>query len=157
MKLLITVFIIGMMLLLWCAVDIALADPLINEKAHIMVESSGNPLAVSFLGAKYGRGLYQLSEIAIKDYNQYHRNEPYLPQDAFNPVKARKIYLWMVEKRIPQLLRHYGHEVSKDNILNVYNVGIGEHNKGKLNVDYLAKYERFKRDFREGVTYATQA
>ena len=118
--------------------SIAQAD--ICMDAVMNIESSGNPNAISFLGAKYGRGLYQISEIALKDYNNYHTNERYGVQDLFNTQINGKIASWLLYERIPQLLRFYGHAVNDENVLHCYNIGIGAFNNGKRNINYINKY-----------------
>ena len=87
------------------------------------IESSGNPNAVSFRGAKYGRGLYQISEVALADYNA--SNSPRIaPEMLFDPEIGLQVASWYIGQ-IKRYLRHYGLEVSTYNILWAYNAGIG--------------------------------
>lgn len=46
--------------------------------ALIAVESKFNPTANSYLGAEYGRGLMQISEIALEEYNNWHYPEQHV-------------------------------------------------------------------------------
>lgn len=121
--------------------DVANASEIsIDMHALSSIESSCNPNAISFIGAKYGRGLYQISEIALKEYNNYHTEERYAVQELFNPEINGKVAQWLLNERIPQLLRFYGHDITVGSILNVYNIGIGSYNKGKRNNNYVKKY-----------------
>lgn len=125
-----------------------LATPLqahpINMKAIAQIESSNNPKAVSYVGAKYGRGTYQISEICLKDFNEM-TNASYLPSELFDSEINYEISIWYFNVRIPQLLRHFGHPVTVDNVVWAYSAGIGSVNKGIMpleTINYLSKYRR---------------
>jgi len=111
----------------------------------IQIESSGNPLAVSFLGAKYGRGLAQVSESALADYNRVY-SHTIAPESLFNPevnVRVAKGYIEIIKG----YLKHYGLPVNTKNILWAYNAGIGNVVKGIIpdeTKEYLRKYEEPK-------------
>ncbi len=134
----------AMVIMLLCLAWIAISEASIDEQAVIMIESSGRPDAVSFLGEQYGKGLYQISELARRDYNQYHHSAPILSCELLKPSKGRLIYLWLVEERIPQLLGHYGIEVTDEAVLQAYNLGAFAYAQGKRNGKYIEKYERAK-------------
>lgn len=114
------------------------STPDINLKALSLVESSGNPRATSFLGASYGRGLYQVSEIALKDYLQYHKNEVIHPDDLYNPIICEKVAKWLLFVRIPQVLRHLKRPITLETVLSAYNKGYSK----KLANGYITKYRR---------------
>lgn len=106
----------------------------------IRIESSGNPRAVSSTGC---RGLMQISVIALDDYNQFHVAK-YNFDEMFNAEKNVIVGTWMIEKRIPQMLRHFGKPVTDRNILISNNAGIDYVVRGRTlpaeTVGYLKKY-----------------
>ena len=111
------------------------------------IESSNNPNAVSFLGAKYGRGLYQVSEIYLKEYNTLNRQD-IKPDELFNPEVCYKVAYWYMNKRIPQMLKYYKKPITLNNILISYNAGIYYTvNKKALptqTTNYIAKYRQLR-------------
>jgi len=124
------------------------APLLINAEVNInleiikQIESSGNPNAISFRGAKYGRGAYQISEICLKEYNQFN-NTNYQPEDLFNYELNKKIAKWYLNIRIPQMLRHFEIKDTIENRLWVYNAGIGrvvQNIMPKETKEYIVKY-----------------
>jgi soluble lytic murein transglycosylase-like protein len=111
-------------LVMWIIVSFAgVARAEIDMNIIAQIESSGNPNAVSFRGAKYGRGIYQVSEICLKEYNSFNRTD-IKPDKLFNPETCYMVAYWYLHKRIPQMLRHYQKPVTLDNILISYNAGI---------------------------------
>jgi soluble lytic murein transglycosylase-like protein len=128
--------IILLMLVCFCSVAFACE---IDLNALAMVESTNNPNAVSFLGAKYGRGKFQISEILLKSYNERFKTR-YSPQELFKPDVNRAVCLWALNEEIPRLLRHYGKEVTLEAVLQSYNLGAYAYAIGKRNADYVRKY-----------------
>jgi len=108
-----------------------------------MIESSGNPLAYN--KGSGARGLYQITKIALDDYNNYHPTEKYTLESLWKPQINAKIAKWYLDTRIPQMLHHYGKESSIDNILISYNCGIScaINNKPlpKETINYIKKYK----------------
>jgi hypothetical protein len=107
------------------------------------IESSGNTMAVSAVGCK---GHHQISSITLKEWNNFHPADQHSEADLFIPSVNRKIADWYINKRIPQMLRHYGKEVNLVNVLHAYNCGIGHVVKGTqlaARDRYVAKYERY--------------
>jgi hypothetical protein len=106
------------------------------------IESSGNPLAYN--KSSHARGLFQITPICLKEYNNFHA-EKYNLSDLFNPIINEKIAKWYIEKRIPQMLKHFGKETSLENILISYNAGISYVVSGKPlpleTVNYIKKYK----------------
>jgi len=85
------------------------------------LESRGNPFAVSKAGCI---GQYQISKSVLKEYNKFH-NSTYSTGHLFIPSINRRIALWYLTKRIPQMLRYYKLPTSLLYILASYNWGIG--------------------------------
>lgn len=86
------------------------------------IESSGNPLAHN--KATGARGAYQITPICLQEWNNYHPNDTHTAEELFNYEINRKIAVWYLEVRIPEMLRYYGKPVTVRNILISYNFGI---------------------------------
>ena len=115
------------------------------------IESSNNPLAYNEDSG--ARGLYQITEICLKDYNQYAKrpaNAPILRLEAlFSPEINKKVAQWYLNKRIPQLLSFYHIEDTIDTRLFAYNAGIGRVIKGIMpreTRNYILKYQRLAKN-----------
>ena len=130
-------------------ISIADAEDL-NMSIISMIESGGNAHAVSFLGAKYGRGLYQVSEVCLKEYNQYKKRDIKV-SELFDSATCLRIANWYANTRVVQLLRHYNLPQSIKYKIYCYNWGIGNvlkwHNKGCVmsevpseTINYLQRY-----------------
>ena len=123
----------------------AFANPQVSLSIISAIESNNNPTAISYRGAKYGIGLYQISAILLKEYNNFNRTS-LTQEDLFNPAINEKIARWYLTIRIPQMLRYYKKPVSLDNILISYNAGISFVVKNRPlpreTVNYIKKYER---------------
>ena len=62
-------------------------------------ESSNYIWAKSYLGAHHGRGLYQISEIALIEYKKYNPEMSWLtPDSLYNSNVAEAIALWLLKK-----------------------------------------------------------
>jgi len=109
----------------------------------ILIESSGNPLAVSPAGC---RGLCQVSQVCLQDYNEYHKGEEYTFDEMFEGEKNKAVASWYLNERIPQMIRHYKKEVTVENCLIAYNAGIKYVAEGRRlpreTEDYIKKYKR---------------
>ncbi|MDD5730216.1 MAG: lytic transglycosylase domain-containing protein [Candidatus Omnitrophica bacterium] len=97
------------------------AEPSVDLEIIKIIESDGNPLAFNSGTKCYG--LYQISEICLKDYNQMNTTA-YLPKDLFNPRTNEKIAGWYF-KRIEKMLHFYNIPVSTTTLIASYNWGIG--------------------------------
>lgn len=113
----------------------------ISLPALAQVESAGNPRADSFLGAKFGRGLYQISDVALEDYLAYHPTRFFAFSDLYKPDVCKEVALWLLTVRIPQLIRHHGKEVTLENVLTAYNMGHVAVKRGVVAERYIAKYK----------------
>ena len=114
-----------------------------------MIESSGNVLAHN--KKDDSRGLYQITPICLKEYNNFHPKAGYSMDDLWNASISTKIAKWYLQKRIPQMLKAYKIPVNTTTVIASYNWGIGgvvkwyrsgaDFNKlPKVTVDYLRKY-----------------
>jgi hypothetical protein len=119
----------------------ALASDLINMDKIKRIESSGNALAYN--KSSEARGLYQITPIVLKEYNNFHK-EKYSKQDLFNAGINEKIARWYINVRIPQMLKYYKRDLSIKNILISYNAGISYVVSGKSlpteTKEYIIKY-----------------
>ena len=114
----------------------------IDMKKIWKIESGGNALAYNrHSGA---RGLYQITTTCLMDYNKYHKNK-YSKQDLFNPEINAIVANWYINKRIPEMLKHFKRPDTVDNRLISYNCGISCVIKGHIpreTRDYIDKYRR---------------
>ena len=113
----------------------------IDLKAIAKIESSGNPLAHN--KRDDSRGLYQITPIALADYNQMHAAKRYTMEDLWNPIINETIARWMFEQRIPQLLHHFNKPDTIKNRIIAYNCGIScvvKDRIPKVTKNYLKKY-----------------
>ena len=120
----------------------AFAGDMIDMGKIIAIESSGNPGAYN--AKSKARGLCQVTEICLKEWNNYHPKEKYLAGDLFRSETNLRIAGWYLETRIPQMLRHYEIAVTVENVLIAYNAGISYLVKGltlpKETAGYIRKY-----------------
>lgn len=104
------------------------------------IESSGCKFKVGDGGNS--NGCHQVSSGALKEYNQFNRTK-YTKKDLMNDAISLKVAGWYMNKRIPQMLKHYGIEDTTKNRLWSYNAGIGNVIKGvvpQITKDYFRKY-----------------
>lgn len=111
----------------------------INMQALATIESSNGLHQDSFLGSKYGRGLYQVSEVLLSDYNRLNGCN-IRPQDLYDDAVNEIVADWALYNYIPKQLTHYGCEVTEKAVLQAYNLGPKAYANGKRNLNYLAKY-----------------
>ncbi len=93
----------------------------INLQAVGSIESDNNPFAVNSRTGCYG--LYQISEICLRDFNQINRTQ-YAVDDLLDPRVNEQIASWYFD-RLKGLLRRYDIPVSVTTLLASYNWGIG--------------------------------
>lgn len=122
--------VILLILMIAGAVEIAHAEEskVIDMGIIAHIETGGElapDQACSFRGCRYGRGRYQVSEVVLEEWNNYHKGERYEVSDLFIPSVNRQVADWYMNVRIPQMLRYYGKD--KDSVrlrLVAYNGGI---------------------------------
>lgn len=125
----------SLLLILWIGLERKGWASEIDMAAISMIESSGGRFLIGDGGHAHGQ--YQVSDITIKEYVQMTGRDG-TDYDA--------VARWYIEKRIPQMLRHYGKNPNSiRNILWAYNAGIGNVVKGRVPAvtqEYFKKYER---------------
>jgi soluble lytic murein transglycosylase-like protein len=94
----------------------------INLDAIAMIESSGNPRAWN--KKDDSRGLYQITPICLKEFNNFHPTVEYSMDDLWDRTTSKEIASWYLNRRIPQMIKYYGKPVTIENILIAYNAGI---------------------------------
>ena len=113
------------------------------------IESNDRADACSFRGCKYGRGVHQVSEILLKEWNNFNPKQQYKKEDLFDRTINTQIASWYLAKRIPQMIRHYKKEVTLENSLIAYNAGISYVAKTKSipkeTINYIRKYNKIER------------
>lgn len=115
----------------------------INLSAISTIESSNNSKAYNRISQ--ATGLFQITPVCLEDYNSFARREKFSLDDMFNQAKAEKVAKWYLYVRIPQLLKHYGHDVTTRNVLVAYNCGVSCLTRSSLPTEtqqYISKYER---------------
>jgi len=105
------------------------------------IESSNNPKALN--KKSKAKGLGQITPIVLKEWNNFNKKK-YEDTDLFNPKANKEISQWYMNKRIPQMLRHYKKPDTLKNRLIAYNAGINYVVKSlplpRETKNYLKKY-----------------
>lgn len=122
--------------------DYATGGPPLNMHIIMMIESEGDPHAVSKTGAV---GLYQITPICLKDFIRFSKHEQevntypnfmevcnavaclyreWTMGDMYDPIKNNQVAWWYMNTRIPQLLKHFGHKDTLENRLVAYQCGV---------------------------------
>ena len=132
----------AMLIVLFVCANYAHATEIDLDKIA-MIESSGNPLAWN--RKDDSRGLYQITTICLKEWNNFHATKRYTMQDLWDVRINTEIAEWYLNKRIPQMIKHYGKEDTVENRIIAYNAGILYVKTGKpipkITSDYLRKYK----------------
>lgn len=107
-----------------------------------MIESSGNHLAHN--KRDDSRGLYQITPICLKEWNNFHPGEMYSKAALWNPAINTKIANWYLNVRIPQMLCAHKVQDTVENRIIAYNAGISclamHKPLPKITIKYLKKY-----------------
>lgn len=131
-----TLFLIALMCLCYAEIDM---------EAIKYIESRGNPLAYN--KHSQAMGLYQITPICLKDYNQQNRQN--LGVEAlFSPSECHRVAKWYLGARIPLILQNWGIPITVDNLLWAYNAGPGMVRKGIMPEEtrnYISKYHKLAR------------
>lgn len=121
----------------WSSVD------LIDLRKIAKIESSNNPKAYN--KRTQATGLFQITPICLKEFNQFHSKVNYSMEDLWNASISTSIANWYLNVRIPQMLRHFKKPVTVENILICYNAGIKFVITGIIPEEtrnYLKKYKK---------------
>ncbi len=144
-----------LLLFMGCNIQECLAQE-VNLDIIAQIESNGNPNAYNKRSGAIG--LYQITPICLKDYNQHYiRNYGNIPnekfyysnEDLYDPIINFRIANWYLNTRIPELLKHYHKPITIDNILWAYNAGIGNLVKGIKPLEtrnYIKKYHKLEKE-----------
>jgi soluble lytic murein transglycosylase-like protein len=127
----------------------ARAEITINLAAIKTIESDGNAYAFNQRTKCYG--LYQISEICLKDFNLAHQTD-YTGQDLFIPMVNEAVAAWYFAE-LKRMLDYYEIPVSLSTVIAAYNWGIGNvvkwHKNGadftqlpQETRNYIEKYQR---------------
>lgn len=68
-------------------------------------------------------GMYQITPIVLKEWNQFKKIK-LMEFDLYDAKKCEMVADWYLHERIPQMLKHFGKEVSVNNLLVAYSAGI---------------------------------
>jgi hypothetical protein len=105
------------------------------------IESGGRSV-VGDNGASLG--VYQIQEPVVREYNQFNKTE-YSHADMMDERVGRIVADWYINKRIPQMIRHYGKPDTVRNRIIAYNAGIKYVKDGlnppKITERYIRRYE----------------
>lgn len=124
-----------------------LANGFVDTSKVFTIESSNNPKAYNKKSGAVGLG--QIVDIALKDYNILNPKEQYTKEQLFDPKINTRVSTWMLEDRIPKMLKHFNIPITTENILWAYNAGIGNVVKGikpQETVDYIEKYNSLTKE-----------
>lgn len=141
--LIVIVFSLLLSLIVLCLAHAQIIQPAdIDMHKIMMIESSGNPMAHN--KRDDSRGLYQITPICLKEWNNFHPNNIYTMNDLWNPLVNREIAEWYLTNRIPQMIRYYKKPMTTENIIIAYNAGISYVVHGgelpSVTKQYLKKY-----------------
>lgn len=105
------------------------------------IESNNNPQATNI--KENAHGAYQIRPIVLKEYNSFNNSN--LTLKDLHTDKGRLVADWYLNKRIPQMLRHFNKPVTDRNIIISYNAGISYVVKDKplptITRAYIRRYE----------------
>lgn len=139
-------FIVILIALIFLAVraEKAHAEVVIDLAAIEQIESSG-------CKEKQGRyehaiGCFQITAPVVAEWNQFNPSQKIQHADLMDNDLNRRVADWYLNKRIPQMIRHFKKPDTVENRLIAYNAGIAYVKNGKTLPDltkrYLQKYAR---------------
>jgi soluble lytic murein transglycosylase-like protein len=119
----------------------------INLATLAQIESSNDPSAYN--EATKARGLYQITPICLLDYH-IQTGKEIKPSELFYEDINRRVCIWYLAVRIPQLLKNYGEiPLTVDNVLAAYHAGIGNLMRGTIGKQthgYIKKYHKIEEE-----------
>jgi hypothetical protein len=96
----------------------------IDHERICQIESNCNARAKRETSTDRSYGLYQISPIVLEEWNNFHPRHQYPIESLFDPYVNYTIYNWYMNKRIPQMLKHFGKPDTVRNRIIAYNAGI---------------------------------
>jgi hypothetical protein len=110
------------------------------------IESNNNPRAHN--KSENARGLGQIREDVLKDFNRAHPTRQYTPDNLFDKDINTEVTNWYANQEIPRLLQHFGIQDTQEHRIIAYNAGIGNLIKmlrddkpiPEITENYLIKY-----------------
>jgi len=115
----------------------------IDLSAIAQIESSGRASAVGDGGKALG--LFQIHPPVVQDYNKFNKAS-FTHKDMLEPVKARLVADWYLNKRIPALLAHYSLPDTPYFRIRAYNEGFLRSIKGRqpsrITRAYIERYNK---------------
>lgn len=115
--------IIMLFLITGCAPAYASSQFQVDMLTIAKMESSLNMKAYN--ESSGARGLFQITPICLKDYNQFHPKAHFSQDDLFQAWVSHEIADWYMNERIPHLLHYLHHPDTLSNRLISYNCGVG--------------------------------
>jgi len=121
----------------------------VNLSAIAQIESSHIPFAINPADPGGAWGKYQITPVALEDYNKAHKTN-YKSYQMLNPSLCEKVAVWLLGKRADQFIKAYKLPNTVKTRLVLYNAGpggaINHFRKGKplpqVTQQYLTKYQR---------------
>jgi hypothetical protein len=130
-----------MLSMLFCGTAYA-SEVKVNMDVIKKIESNGNPLAHN--RSSGARGLYQITNIVLVEFNQYNKTH-YKPSDLYIPYVNEQIASWYMNKRIPAIFKHFKVADTIQNRIIAWNAGIVYARNGyapKETRKFIAKYNK---------------
>lgn len=93
-------------------------------------------------------GMYQISKITLQEWNNFHPSQKFEWSELLDDDVNKTIASWYLEKRIPQMLKHYKKEDTIENRLTAYNCGIScvlQNRRPAITQKYITDYNNHKR------------
>ena len=104
------------------AVNVQASDVVVDLNKIKMIESSN---CRDLYGRyEHARGCYQITQIVVDEWNNFHKGESYVLDDMLDEAKAKGVADWYLHVRIPQMIRYFNKEVTIRNIIISWNAGI---------------------------------
>lgn len=126
------------------------AQPIPNKVVvdlEIIAKIESNHRANAYNSASGATGMFQVTAIALKDYNQ-QTGKQYKLRDMYDPAKARMVADWTLHVRFPQFFRAMNLDDTLENRIIAWNAGISyvKHKKPLPTEtrNFITKYQRLK-------------
>lgn len=94
----------------------------VNLDVIVKIESQGRPKAYN--RHTQARGIFQITPIVLKEWNQWHPEVHFHTEDLFDPKINAEIARWYLGVRIPEMLNYYHKPITIENVIISWNAGI---------------------------------